>query len=71
MQRAPRDPEPVKRWRTFLENHKEAIATMDLATVPTITFDVFYCFLVIGYDRQRILHFNVTKHPTSSQPFPA
>jgi putative transposase len=34
MKRAPRDPEPVKRWRTFLENHKEAIAAQDFFTVP-------------------------------------
>jgi putative transposase len=66
MKRAPRDPEPVQRWRTFHENHKEAIAAMDFFTVPTITFGVLYCFSVIGHDRRRILHFNVTKHPTSS-----
>jgi putative transposase len=69
MKRAPRDPEPVKRERTFHENHKEAIAAMDFFTVPTITFGVlcfYYCFFVIGHDRRRILHFNVTKHPTSS-----
>src|SRR6058998_1345376 len=38
MKRAPREPEPVKGWRAFLENHKEAIAAMDFFTVPTITF---------------------------------
>jgi putative transposase len=31
----------------------------------TITFGVLYCFFVIGHDRRRILHFNVTRHPTS------
>jgi putative transposase len=66
MKRAPRDPEPVKRWRAFLENHKEAIAAMDFFTVPTITFGVLYCFFVISHDRRRILHFNITRHPTSS-----
>src|SRR5262249_16202738 len=34
-------------------------------TVPTITFGVLYCLFVIGHDRRRILHFNVTKHPAS------
>ncbi len=34
-------------------------------TVPTITFSVLYCFFVINHDRRRILHFNVTPHPTS------
>src|ERR1700726_1699595 len=66
MKRAPRDPEPVKRWLTFLRNHREAIAAMDFFSVPTITFSVLYCFFVISHDRRRILHFNVTKHPTSS-----
>ena len=65
MKRAPRDPEPAKRWLAFLRNHREAIAAMDFFAVPTITFGVLYCFFVIGHDRRRILHFNVTKHPTS------
>ena len=38
---------------------------MDFFTVPTITFSVLYCFFLIGHDRRRILHCNVTKHPTS------
>src|SRR5260370_11008340 len=66
MKRAPRDPEPAKRWLTFLRNHREAIAAMDFFTVPTITFSVLYCFFVIRHGRRRILHFNVTKHPASS-----
>ena len=65
MKRAPRDPAPAKRWFAFLRNHREAIAAMDFFTVPTITFGVVYCFFVIAHDRRRILHFNVTKHPTS------
>src|SRR6202795_4035146 len=66
MKRAPRHPEPATRWLTFLRNHREAIAAMDFFTVPTITFGVLHCFFVISHDRRRILHFNVTKHPTSS-----
>jgi putative transposase len=65
MKRAPRDPKPAKRWLTFLSNHREAIAAMDFFTVPTITFGMLYCFFVISHDRRKILHFNVTKHPTS------
>ena len=65
MRKAPRDPELAKRWLTFLRNHREAIAAMDFFTVPTITFGVLYCFFVIGHDRRRILHRNVTPHPTS------
>src|ERR1700693_1644945 len=65
MKRAPRDPDPAKRWLAFLRNHREAIAAMDFFTVPTITFGVLCCFFVISHDRRRILHFNVTNHPTS------
>ncbi len=39
---------------------------MDFFTVPTLTFSVLYCFFVIAHDRRRVLHFNVTWHPTSS-----
>lgn len=66
MRKAPRDPEPAKRWTTFLSNHREAIAAMDFFTVPTLTFDVLYCFFVIAHDRRRILHCNVTRHPSSA-----
>jgi len=65
MKRAPGDPEPARRWLAFLRNHREAIAAMDFFAVPTITFSMLYCFFVISHDRRRILHFNVTKHPTS------
>ncbi len=65
MRRAPRDPDPAKRWLAFLRNHREAIAAMDLFTVPTVTFRVLYCFFVIGHGRRRILHFNITRHPNS------
>ena len=65
MKRAPRDPDPAKRWLAFLRNHREEIAAMDFFTVPTITFGVLCCFFVISHDRRRILHFNVTNHPTS------
>ena len=65
MKRAQRNPEPAKRWITFLRNHKEAIAAMDFFTVPTATFGLLYCFFIISHDRRRILHFNVTKHPTT------
>jgi transposase InsO family protein len=65
MRKALRSPEPAKRWAAFLRNHREAIAAMDFFTVPTLTFGVLYCFFVIGHDRRRILHYNVTRHPSS------
>jgi putative transposase len=66
MRKAPRDPEPARRWAAFLSNHREAIAAMDFFTVPTISFGVLYCFFVISHNRRRILHCNVTRHPTSA-----
>jgi putative transposase len=65
VRRSPREPDPSKRWLTFLRNHREAIAAMDFFTVPTLTFGVLYCFFVIGHDRRKILHFNVTRNPNA------
>ena len=66
VRRAPRSPDSAQRWLTFLRNHREALAAMDFFSVPTITFGVLYCFFVLGHDRRRILHCNVTRHPTSA-----
>ena len=66
MRKAPRNPEPARRWAAFLSNHREAIAAMDFFSVPTLTFGVLYCFFVIAHKRRRVLHINVTRHPTSA-----
>ncbi len=66
MGRAPQTPQSGQRWLTFLSNHREAIAAMDFFSVPTVTFNVLYVFFIIGHDRRRILHLNVTRHPTSA-----
>src|SRR5438445_9517276 len=75
MKRAPRDPGPTKRWLAFLRNHREAIAAMDLFTVPTITFGVLYCFFIIVHYRRRIVNFNVPSdrrldHPAVARGLP-
>jgi len=56
---------PSQSWRTFLENHLQQLVSIDFFTVPTIRFQVLYVFLVLAHDRRRILHFNVTAHPTA------
>jgi len=66
MRKAPRNPEPAMQWAAFLNNHREAIAAMDFFTVPTLAFGLLYCFFVIAHDRRRILHCNVTRHPSSA-----
>ena len=43
MRKAPRNPEPAKRWMAFLSNHREAIAVMAFFTMQTLTFGVLYC----------------------------
>src|SRR5437879_7367982 len=45
MRRAPRNPEPGKRWMTFLRNHREAIAAMDFFTVPFLPSTNFFASL--------------------------
>jgi putative transposase len=57
--------DPGKRWLTFLHNHRDVIVAFDFFTVPTVTFQFLYCFFVIEHGRRKILHFNVTRHPTA------
>jgi putative transposase len=56
---------PSQTWRTFLENPVKTMVSVDFFTVPTISFRVLYVFLVLAHDRRRIVHFNVTAHPTA------
>ena len=56
---------PSQTWRTFLRNHADAIAAIDLCLVPTVTFECLFAFLVMGHGRRRLLWFAVTRHPTA------
>ena len=56
---------PSQNWRTFLANHMKQTAAVDFFTVATITFRVLYVFVVLRHDRRRVVHFNVTSHPTA------
>jgi transposase InsO family protein len=56
---------PSQTWRTFLENHVKTMVSVDFFTVPTIRFQILYVFLVLAHERRRIVHFNVTAHPTA------
>ena len=57
---------PSQSWRTFLINHSKDIASIDFFTLPTATFRVLYVFLVLDNAKRRVLHFNVTQHPTAA-----
>ena len=56
---------PSQRWRTFLRNHADAIAAIDLCVVPTATFERLFALLIVGHGRRRLLWFAVTRHPTA------
>ena len=65
LRRIERRGDPGKRWLAFLQNHREVIVAFDFFTVPTLTFQLLYCFFVIEHGRRKILHFNVTRHPSA------
>jgi hypothetical protein len=56
---------PSQSWKTFLRNHAQAIAAIDLCLVPTLSFDLLFAFLVLGHGRRQLLWFEVTRHPTT------
>ena len=56
---------PSQTWRTFLDNHFRELVSIDFLTVPTATFRVLYVLVVLAHDRRRVVHFNVTEHPTA------
>ena len=56
---------PSQGWKTFLHNHADGIAAMDLFVVPTISFRLLYGLLIMGHGRRQILWFGVTANPTA------
>jgi putative transposase len=56
---------PSQTWRTFIKNHVREIAAIDFFLVQTVRFRLLYCFVVLRHDRRRVVHFNVTPHPTA------
>ena len=61
-----RTPDPKQRWLTFIHNHAKAIVACDFFVVITATFRTLYVFLVIEIGSRKILHQNVTAHPTAA-----
>ena len=57
---------PSQGWRTFLQNHSKELMSLDFLTVPTASFKVLFVIVILSNDRRRILHFNVTDHPTAA-----
>jgi transposase InsO family protein len=58
--------QPSQTWRTFLTNHVRDLVSIDFFTVPTAGLRVLFVSVVLAHDRRRVLHFNVTEHPTAA-----
>ena len=56
---------PSQIWKTFLNNHVGQLVSIDFFTVATIQLRVLFVFVVLAHQRRRVLHFNVTEHPTA------
>jgi putative transposase len=55
-----------QRWSTFVHNHAKAIVACDFCVAVTATFRLLYIFVVIEHASRRLLHVNVTAHPTAA-----
>jgi len=62
--RQPR-PRSSQTWRTFLTNHVATLVSMDFFTVPTLTGRVLFVLVLLAHHRRRIVHVNITEHPTA------
>src|ERR1700687_5028814 len=56
---------PSQGWKTFLHNHADGIAAMDLFAVPTISFRLLYALLIMGQRSRQVLWFGGTANPTA------
>ena len=56
---------PSHTWRSFFDNHVKDLVSLDFFTLPTATFRVLFVFIVLRHERRRIVHFNVTEHPSA------
>ncbi len=58
-------PRQSQTWRTFLDNHVRDLVALDFFTVPTAGLRVLFVLVVLAHHRRRVVHFNVTEHPTA------
>ncbi len=60
------NPHRDQRWSTFLKNHADAIIACDFCVVASATFRILYVLVVMEHASRRIIHLNVTAHPTAA-----
>jgi hypothetical protein len=53
---------PSQGWKTFLRNHADGIASMDLFVVPTISFRLLYGLLILRHRRRELLWLSFREH---------
>src|SRR6201987_220910 len=56
---------PSQGWQTFLSNHVDRIAAIDLFVLPTIAFEILYCLVIVRHGRRLWVSFGVTANPTA------
>ena len=57
---------PSPTWKTFLNNHVHDLVALDFFVVPTVSHKVLFILLILAHERRRVVHFNVTEHPTAA-----
>lgn len=61
----PGRPRRDQRWSTFLKTHAQAIVACDFLVTVTSTFRLLYVLVVVEHRSRRLIHCNVTAHPTA------
>jgi len=57
---------PSPTWRSFLRNHAQGIAAIDMFVVASTSFRLLYVMIILAHDRRKIIHTAVTEHPTAA-----
>jgi putative transposase len=52
-------------WKAFLTNHVQDLVTLDCLAVPTVRHTVLFVLVILAPERCRVVHFNITEHPTA------
>ena len=52
-------------WKSFLQNHVQDRIATDFFVVPTVTYKILFVFVILAHERRRVVHFNITEHPTA------